>query len=80
MTVQKTISARVLRDRVGSQIPVLVEGLHPDSDLLLRGRASFQAPEIDGQIIIADGTADAGSFVTVRVVESHDYDLVAHVV
>ncbi len=54
--------------------------MHPESDLLLRGRAPFQAPEIDGQILIADGTAEAGTFVTAEVVESHDYDLVVHLV
>jgi ribosomal protein S12 methylthiotransferase len=80
MALQKRLSARALRDRIGTKVPVLVEGLHPDSSLLLRGRAPFQAPDIDGQVIIADGTAEAGSFVTALVVESHDYDLVAHIV
>ena len=56
---------------------MLVEGAHPDSDLLLRGRLATQAPEIDGQVIVNDGTAEPGSFVTCEVTEAHPYDLVA---
>ena len=41
-----------------------------------RGRSAGQAPEIDGQVIINDGTAEAGEFVTVEVTEAHPYDLV----
>jgi len=58
---------------------VLVEGGHPDSDLLLRGRLQTQAPEIDGQVIINDGSAVPGSFVTCEVTEAHPYDLVARI-
>ena len=80
MAVQKRISARRNRGRVGERVEILVEGTHPDTDLLLRGRLSTQAPEIDGQVIVNDGTADPGSFVTCEVTEAHPYDLVARVV
>ena len=50
-----------------------------DSDLLLRGRLATQAPEIDGQVILNDGSAEPGSFVTCEVTEAHPYDLVARV-
>jgi ribosomal protein S12 methylthiotransferase len=77
---QKKISARRNRRRVGERVEVLVEGLHEDSDLLLRGRLATQAPEIDGGVIINDGTAPAGSFVACEVTEAHPYDLVARMV
>jgi len=80
LSAQKRISARRNRARVGERIEVLVEGTHPDTDLLLRGRTAGQAPEIDGQVLINDGTAEAGSFVTCEVTEGHAYDLVARVV
>ena len=67
------------RGRVGERAEVLVEGSHPDSGLLLRGRLATQAPEIDGQVIINDGTAAAGSFVACEVTEAHPYDLVARI-
>ena len=64
---QKRMAARRNRGRVGERIEVLVEGPHPESDLLLRGRTAGQAPDVDGMVIIADGTAEAGTFVTVEV-------------
>jgi ribosomal protein S12 methylthiotransferase len=57
-----------------------VEGTHPDSDLLLRGRLSTQAPEIDASVIINDGLAEPGRFVTCEITEAHAYDLIARVV
>jgi ribosomal protein S12 methylthiotransferase len=80
MSLQKKISAQKNRARVGERVQVLVEGAHPESDLLLRGRLATQAPEIDGQVILNDGTAAAGSFVTCEVTEAHPYDLVARIV
>jgi ribosomal protein S12 methylthiotransferase len=59
---------------------VLVEGTHPESDLLLRGRSAAQAPDIDGMIVIADGVAEPGTFVTCEVTEAHPYDLVVRIV
>jgi ribosomal protein S12 methylthiotransferase len=80
MSQQKKISLRRNRARVGERLTVLVEGRHPDTDLLLTGRAASQAPEIDGQVIVNDGTADPGTFVTCEVTEAHPYDLVARIV
>src|SRR5206468_6953297 len=48
LALQKRISLRRNRRLVGRRVEVLVEGTHPDSDLLLRGRLATQAPEIDG--------------------------------
>ena len=80
MAAQKKIAARRSRRRIGERFEVLVEGTHPESDLLLRGRSASQAPEIDGMIVIADGVADPGSFVTCEVTEAHPYDLVTRIV
>ena len=80
MALQKRISTRRNRARVGERLEVLVEGTHPDTDLLLRGRLATQAPEIDGQVIINDGVALPGQFVNCEVTEAHAYDLVARIV
>jgi ribosomal protein S12 methylthiotransferase len=79
MSLQRTISGEKNRSLVGERLEVLVEGAHPESDLLLRGRLATQAPEIDGQVILNDGFAPPGSFVTCEVTEAHPYDLVARV-
>src|SRR4029079_2351107 len=52
MAAQKRIATRRNRKRVGERFEVLVEGAHPESDLLLRGRAASQTPAIDGMIVI----------------------------
>jgi ribosomal protein S12 methylthiotransferase len=80
MALQKKISARKNKARVGERIEVLVEGTHADTDLLLRGRMATQAPEIDGQVILNDGVAAPGRFVSAEVTEAHAYDLVARIV
>ncbi len=80
MSVQKRISRRLNRRRLGQRVEVLVEGTHPDSDLLLRGRMPTQAPEIDGSVIINDGTAATGAFVPCEITEAHAYDVVARIV
>jgi ribosomal protein S12 methylthiotransferase len=80
MSLQKRLSLRRNRARVGERLEVLVEGTHADSDLLLRGRLATQAPEIDGQVIVNDGSAEPGSFVTCEVTQAHPYDLVARIV
>jgi ribosomal protein S12 methylthiotransferase len=80
MALQKRISHARNQRRVGEQVEVLVEGAHPESDLLLSGRLASQAPEIDGSVIISDGRAAPGAFVRVRITEAHPYDLVARMV
>jgi ribosomal protein S12 methylthiotransferase len=80
MGLQKKVSTGKNKSRVGERIEVLVEGTHADSDLLLRGRMATQAPEIDGQVIINDGVATPGQFVSCEVTEAHSYDLVARIV
>src|SRR6185503_3049375 len=80
MAAQKRIATRRNRKRIGERFEVLVEGTHPESDLLLRGRSAAQAPDIDGMIVIADGAAEPGTFVTCEVTEAHPYDLVVRVV
>ncbi len=52
MALQAGISKKRLSKRVGSVVDVLVEGPSEESDLLLRGRTAWQAPDVDGQVYI----------------------------
>jgi ribosomal protein S12 methylthiotransferase len=79
MSLQRGLSAQRNCQRVGEHVEVLVEGPHPESALLLQGRLASQAPEIDGSVLIGDGAAAPGSFVTCEVTEAHPYDLVARI-
>ena len=80
MALQKRISTRLNCDRVGTRAEVLVEGPHPETELLLKGRSAAQAPEIDGSTLIVDGFAATGSFVTCEITRAHAYDLEARIV
>ncbi|NBT59833.1 30S ribosomal protein S12 methylthiotransferase RimO [bacterium] len=48
MKVQMEISKENLRNKVGTVVPVLVEGVSDESEFLLKGRHAGQAPDIDG--------------------------------
>jgi ribosomal protein S12 methylthiotransferase len=79
MALQRKIARRRNRELVGSQVPVLVEGLSPETDLLWAARMPTQAPEIDGVTLINDfeGTAPrTGEMRNLRITEAHDYDVV----
>ncbi len=76
MRIQKEISFRKNQRKIGKTYQVLVEGLEEES-FLMTGRASFQAPEIDGQIIIEESEVLPGQIVPMRIDRALDYDLVA---
>jgi ribosomal protein S12 methylthiotransferase len=80
MSLQKKISTRRNRRRVGERVEVLVEGVHDETDFLLQGRTPGQAPEIDGAFLINDGSAEPGTFVMCEITETHPYDLVGRIV
>jgi len=76
MEIQAENSRQLNRELIGKTVQVLVEGLHPETDLLLSGRTATMAPEVDGQVLINEGTAVVGDIVPVRITEAHTYDLV----
>lgn len=66
---------------IGKILPVVVEGYHPESNLLMRGRHRGQCPEIDGQVIINDGrkVKAFGKIYQVEISDVADYDLIGKV-
>ncbi|HMN69768.1 MAG TPA: 30S ribosomal protein S12 methylthiotransferase RimO [Bdellovibrionales bacterium] len=80
MAVQKEISAKRHRALIGRRMEVLVEGVSEETELLLVGRHSQQAPDIDGVTYINDGQAEIGQMVQVEITEAMDYDLVGGIV
>lgn len=80
MQTQKRVSKKRLHSLIGTVHEAIVEGLHPESDLLVVGRLWSQAPEVDGMTYLSSPRSlTRGDMVKVRIVESHDYDLVAEV-
>ena len=80
MELQEILARRAARARVGTTLTVLCEGACPETEHLLQGRHEGQAPEVDGRVLINDGHAEPGTFVRVRITESHPFDLVGRVV
>jgi ribosomal protein S12 methylthiotransferase len=80
MTLQSEISERLNKKKIGSILPVLVEGFSFESDLLLRGRLASMAPDVDGQVLITQGESAAGEVMPVRVEEAYAYDLIGRIV
>lgn len=77
MALQRPISRRALRRRVGEEIEVLVDGPSDEHEFLLEGRWWGQAPEVDGKVHLANGTAHPGEIRRALVTAAADYDLVA---
>src|ERR1700751_2139334 len=88
MAIQKKISARKLRKRVGQRLQVMLEGPSKDTDLIWEARLEGMAPDIDGKEYITEfeGVNDAedlpaaGTMATVEITESNDCDLIARAV
>jgi len=79
MEIQAEISRNINKELVGKTVPVIVEGLSPETDLLLTGRTATMAPDVDGQVLINEGTAMVGEIVSVHITEAHTYDLVGSI-
>ncbi|MDP3058238.1 MAG: 30S ribosomal protein S12 methylthiotransferase RimO [bacterium] len=74
MLLQQGISAKINKGYVGRKMEVLVEKAWPEGNGVV-GRASKDAPEVDGQVYVKDLIAQVGVFVSVLIVDSTDYDL-----
>ncbi len=79
MRLQAEVSKRINQRHVGRTLPVLIEGLSSETDLLLSGRTAAMAPDVDTKVLINEGTGLAGSIMPVEITEAHTYDLVGRI-
>ncbi len=80
MRQQQRISAKQAKRFVGKTLPMLVEGLgDADGRPVVAGRTYREAPEVDG-LVLAEGQAEPGDRVLVRIEESGEYDLFGRLV
>lgn len=80
MSVQASISEQNNIHLIGTETEVLVEELIEDGEgnVQAKGRAFFQAPEVDGNTYIENGSGlKPGDFVKARIVDGYAYDLIA---
>jgi len=80
MSLQKRLITRGQKRRIGERTRVLVDGPSADHDLVLKGRLSTQAPDIDAAVYLTDcdpSSYRAGDFADVEIVGANAYDLIA---
>jgi ribosomal protein S12 methylthiotransferase len=81
MLAQQKVRIARNDEYIGQEFEVLVEGPHEETDMLLTARTRFQAPEVDGTVLINDvveglGQVEAGHLGRVKITEISGYDLV----
>src|ERR1700733_3342104 len=83
MGIQRQISKKKKKAFVGQEFDLLLEGTSEETDLLMEGRTSMHAPEIDGKVFVNDFPEEMepqpGEFYRCEITEAHDYDLVARI-
>jgi len=80
MGLQKRLVTRRQRARVGERARIVVDGPSADHELVLKGRLSSQAPDIDASVFLTDcdpSSFGPGDFADVAIVGSRGYDLLA---
>ncbi len=84
MSIQKKISRARKKALIGKEYDLLLMGPSEESDLLLEGRTTMHAPEIDGKVFVNDypegQEPKEGEFYRCRITAAHDYDLVAEII
>ena len=80
MQTQRRLVKTRHRQRIGEKARLLVDGPASDHELVLKGRLSTQAPDIDAVVYLTECDPSwyrPGEFVDVEIVGSRDYDLIA---
>ena len=79
MELQREISRKRNERRIGQLMDVLIERYDGRNDVYV-GRSQYDAPEIDGEVFVANCRTDIGEIVKVRITHSFEYDLSGEVV
>ncbi len=77
MLIQREVTSKKNRELVGKRLKVLIDGYSEEFFFVPKGRAYFQAPEVDGVIYVEteDRTLHSGDLVEVEITQATDYDL-----
>jgi len=78
MRLQKRLITARQKRRLGQRFRIVVDGPASEHELVLRGRLSTQAPDIDASVYLTECDPSAyrsGDFVEVEVVGTRNYDL-----
>lgn len=79
MSTQKRLVQKAQRKRLGERVRVMIDGPAPEHGLVVRGRLSSQAPDIDSCVYLTGADPETllpGRIVDGTIVGSREYDLV----
>lgn len=82
MKIQQKVAKKQNKKFKGKTVDVVIEGYHPESRLLMRGRFYGQCPDIDGMVIINEGTEKVSGFgqiYSVAITDAMEYDLIGKI-
>ncbi|AAC06982.1 30S ribosomal protein S12 methylthiotransferase RimO [Aquifex aeolicus] len=76
MAIQRGITRKKNEEFLGKEIEVLIDGYEEEFSFVPKGRAYFQAPEVDG-VVYVESSRDlkSGDILKVKVTQVADYDL-----
>ena len=80
-SVQSEIMTRKLSEKyLGHPHLCIIDGPHPETDLLLKGRLKSQAFGVDSHVMINEGQAQQGDIVNVLIHEVKHGNLIGKIV
>ena len=78
MSIQKDISLSINKNKIGSEIKVLIDRFENG---FYYARTEFDSPEVDNEVIIRNAEfLRVGSFIKVKIVDANYYDLFAEII
>ncbi len=78
MSIQKDISLSINKNKIGSEIKVLIDRFENG---FYYARTEFDSPEVDNEVIIRNAEfLRVGSFTKVKIVDADYYDLFAEII
>ena len=80
--IQRALVAKRHHKLIGHRIPVIVDGLHPETAALMTARRPSQCPEIDSVVLINDprGVHAFGEAYLAEITGISDFDLIGRII
>jgi ribosomal protein S12 methylthiotransferase len=80
--IQKALVTKRNQKLVGQRVPVIIDGYHPETNMLMVARRPNQCPEVDPVVIINDTrrVRAFGEAYLAEITDVSDYDLVGRIV
>ena len=80
MSLQQEISKENLQEKLGKKYEIMIEGITKNEKYYV-GRSYMDTPEIDGVVYIKNTKRlQTGEFVTCKITDMKEYDLVGELV